>query len=359
MKKNKVIIMAVLFILVFGVITGCENLTGDNGESEVTTAQEQEYLLGTYIQMQIRAVNPEEKIEEASDLIAAVEEKMSLNLADSEINEINNAAGEQAVAVSDDTFEVIEKAVEYAELSEGRFDPTVGPLVELWDISSGGREVEEGESKVPSEAEIDDKLELIGYEKVELNSDKNEIFLTQEGMKFDVGGIAKGYAADKVTDYLEESQAKGGHISLGGAVAVFGDREDGSPWRVGIQDPLSNRGDAVARIELTDMAVDTSGNYERYFMEDGVRYHHILSTEDGYPVDAGVISATIVSESSFEADALSTVVFTSGVDEGLRLIEDISGLETMIITDEKEVYLTEGIKDKIEILNDDYQVIEK
>lgn len=358
MKKNKIIIITVLFALVFVLITGCQNLE-DNGESEVSTAQGQEYLLGTYIQMQIRAVNPEEKIEEASDLIAEIEDKMSLNLDDSELNKINNAAGKNSVAVSDETFEVIEKAVEYAELSEGRFDPTVGPLVELWDISSGGRNVEEGESKVPSEEEIEEKLALIGYEKVELDAENNEIFLTKEGMKFDVGGIAKGYAADKVISYLEESQAEGGYISLGGAVAVFGDREDGSSWRVGIQDPLSDRGDAVARLELTDIAVDTSGNYERYFIEDGVRYHHILSTEDGYPVDAGVISASILSESSFEADALSTVVFTSGVETGLSLINEIDDVETMIINDEQEVYLTEGIKDKVEILNDDYQLINK
>ncbi len=365
MKKNKVIITGLVLSLIVFLTTACYDDLLNRGQTEsseennirVTTAQGQDYLLGTFIQMKVRAVNPEEKIEQAMELIDEIEADMSLNLEDSEINKINNAAGKEAVAVSEATFEVVSSAVEYAQLSDGRFDPTVGPLVELWDISSGGREVEAGESQVPSASEINEKLELIAYDMVDLDSSTNEIYLQQEGMKLDIGGIAKGYAADVVIDYLTESQAQGGYISLGGSVAVFGEKEGDSAWQVGIQDPLSTRGSVVASVELSDLAVDTSGNYERYFMEDGVRYHHIVSTDNGYPVDAGVISATILSESSMEADALSTIVFTSGVDRGLDLIAEIDGVETMIITDEQEVYLSDGIEEEIEILNDDYQII--
>ncbi len=206
-----------------------------------------------------------------------MEEKMSMNIKGSEVNQINQAAGKSGVSVSDETYYVIKEAVEYARLTGGAFDPTVGPLVRLWGINTE-------EARIPSQEEIDETLKLVDYNKVQFDDGNNEIFLEKEGMMIDIGGIAKGYAADKAVEFLRDNGIKSAYVNMGGGVTTLGAREDGNPWRVGIQDPREPRGEVLAIVEMVDMSIDTSGDYERYFIEDGVRYHHILDTNTGTQV---------------------------------------------------------------------------
>jgi thiamine biosynthesis lipoprotein len=181
------------------------------------------------------------------------------------------------------------------------------------------------------------------------------VFLEEEGMGIDLGGIAKGYAADISVDYLMEQGVDYGIINFGGNVYAFGEKYDSESWRIGIQAPGENRGSYVGIAEIRDKAVVTSGKYERYFVQDGVRYHHILSTEDGYPVRNGLASVTVITDRSLDADALSTLLFTLGLEEGIRRAEELEDVEAVFLTEEKIVYTTGGLREEFTISEDGYK----
>ena len=208
-------------------------------------------------------------------------------------------------------------------------------------------------ARVPTEEEIEKALSLVDYRKLVLNPEDNSAKLLQEGMKLDLGAIAKGYAADEVGKLLKEEDIESAYINLGGNVLLVGGKPDGSPWKIGVQDPRLNRGNVMASIELIDKTIVTSGNYERYFEEDGVIYHHILDPDSGYPANSNVISVSIICDSSLDADALSTSIFILGLEKGLELINQLEGFEAIFITDNLGVVLTEGLKGKVTLLNND------
>ncbi|WP_027339292.1 FAD:protein FMN transferase [Halonatronum saccharophilum] len=339
--KNKIILTSILVISIF--LVGCST-------DQSITSSDTKYLMGTSVQIRAHGPKAEQLLEKSFDIISDIEYKMSMNIEGSDINRLNQAAGKEGVSVSDETYYVVKEAIEYARLTEGAFDPTVGPLVRLWGINTD-------EARVPSQEEIDETLELIGYNKVEFNDENNEIFLTKEGMKIDVGGIAKGYAADKAVEFLRDNGIKSAYVNMGGGVTTLGAREDDNPWRVGIQDPREPRGEVLAIVNLMDMSVDTSGDYERYFIEDGVRYHHILDTNTGYPSDMGIISSTIVTPKGLKADSLSTAIYNLGLEEGMRLIEEIEGVEGIIVTDDNKVYISSNLEEEVNLVKEEkYQL---
>ena len=342
MKNKKSYILALIFILSLTIIS-CSN-------NEVNSVTKTSYKMGTVVKVKVYSSKADSIIKTTFGMLDKLEEKLSAHIESSEINKINEMAGRRAVKVSNDTYDVVSKAVEYAELSQGRFDPTIGPLVQLWGIGTK-------EQKIPSEKELAKKNKLVDYQKVELYPDKNKIKLLKEGMKLDVGGIAKGYAADKVINFLQEKGVQRAFISLGGNVSVLGTKADGSAWEVGIQDPKESRGNVMASVELKNKTVVTSGNYERYFMKNGVRYHHILNPNTGRPARKEIISSTIIADKSFDADALSTVVYILGVEKGLALVNDLEGVQALLVTENNTVHTTKGIKDKINLLKDNkYQM---
>ncbi|MCK8817344.1 FAD:protein FMN transferase [Natroniella sulfidigena] len=340
--------LVVALILMFTLI-GCTAL-----EDEIDSASDTAYMMGTAIQGKVYAPQAEELLAEGFAMIDQMEQKLSEKIADSEVDQINQAAGQEAVEVSQTTFEIIEAAKEYAELSGGKFDPTIGPVVELWGINTD-------QQRVPEPEELEEKLQIVDYNKIELDHEQQTVFLEEEGMSLDVGGIAKGYAADQVIQLFAERGAKGGFISMGGGVTTLGTKPDDSLWRVGIKDPRPDDGnDIVAAVELTDLTVDTSGDYERYFIEDGVRYHHILDPKaDGYPAESDVMGATVVTEDPTEADVLATIIYLLGAEAGLELIEGMEDVETLIVTEDRKIYVTDGLEDEVTILEDNkYQLQE-
>lgn len=183
--------------------------------------------------------------------------------------------------------------------------------------------------------------------------------LRNKGQAIDLGAIAKGYAGDEVKRILTNNGIDTAFVNLGGNVVTIGTKLDGSPWRIGIQNPLDERGSHLAIIEIKDRAVVTSGNYERYFIEDGKKYHHIMNPKTGYPAEEGIISSTIVSDSSIDADALSTSLYVMGLEKGLSLIEKMENVEAVIITDDNKVYITAGLKDSFKLTNPKFDLIEK
>lgn len=295
-------------------------------------------MLGTVCTITIYDHPSEEAFSAAFDRIREIENHMSLHTDSSEIALVNANAGKEAVQVSPDTFAVIGKALEIARLSEGAFDPTIAPLVQAWDI--GGEN-----ARRPPDEEIAALLPLVDYTKVILEPETREVYLPVEGMALDLGGIAKGYAADEVKQILLDHGVDKAIVNLGGNVLTLGRKVDGSLWRIGIQDPDDGRGAYVMIVELDDTSLVTSGPYERFLELEGEIYHHILDTTTGFPVESDFTSVSIITQSSFLADALSTSVYALGYEKGMDLINSLDGVQAVFLTDDKEVVLSEKASD--------------
>ncbi len=354
-KRIKKLTLLILGALLLITLVSCDN--GGNKRIE-----ENLFALDTYITFSVSTGKGQDSragLDLAIKRIQEIEQRMSVTIDDSDISKVNNAAGKEAVKVNPDTFYVIQKAIQYGELTQGNFDISILPVVKLWDISDGS-------PRIPDEKEIEQTLPLVDYKKIILDVQEQTVFLEQEGMSIDLGGIAKGYAGDEVVRILKEHGVTNALINLGGNIAVINGKEDGSPWRIGIQNPRleddSEKRGHVAAVPTTGNSIITSGDYERYmvevFQQTGERYHHIFDASTGYPTKNGVISVTIVTESGIDADALSTALFVAGVEEGLKLANELEDIEAMIITEDKGIYLSEGLKDQISSVHSDYHIVE-
>ncbi len=308
-----------------------------------------EFVLGTVCSINLFEYGRPERYRALFARLREIEDRMSVNKTGTELDAVNEAAGRAPVPVHPDTYYVVEKALEYARVSGGAFDPTVGPLVKLWGIGTE-------DAHVPNPSEIEGALKKIDYQKVLLDSEHHTIYLTEEGMALDLGAIAKGFAADELAAMLRQWRIRRALIDLGGNILVVGEKQDGSPWRIGVQDPRSGRGEYIGIVQIKrDKTTVTSGVYERYFEQNGKRYHHILSTRDGYPVQNGLLSVTIVADRSIDADALSTTVFALGYEKGLSLLEtlDVGGI---FIFENQEVAVTRNLSSQFQLTNTAYRL---
>ena len=313
------------------------------GEDRTTRTR---FLLGTVVTLTAYQSGAEETLDRAFERIGQIEDEMSAHKPDSQIGRLN---AEGTARLTADVFFVLERALSMAALSGGAFDPTVLPLSRLWGIDG-----ETKQKKVPPADEVGKARALVDYKKVALDG-KTGTATLKKGMGVDLGGIAKGYAADEAWRIFREDGVKSAVLDLGGNVVAIGTRPDGRPWRIGVRDPRAQpEGAHYAVLALSDEAAVTSGDYQRYFEADGVRYHHIFDTSTGYPARNGVVSATIVSKDSTTADALSTAVFVLGVEKGLALVESVEGTEALVVTEDKKVYATPGIRDRVEMASTEY-----
>ncbi len=308
-------------------------------------------LLGTVITLTAYDKNGERAIDRSFGRIADIHRRMTTGEG-SEIAELNERSGAGAVALSSDTFALLVCAGEVSRSSGGAFDVTIGPLVRLWDVG--------GEAPtVPERARIEDTLSLVDYSRLELDRDNESAFLSQKGMSVDLGGIAKGYACDESVRIFLEDGVSSALLDLGGNIYGLGRKPDGSLWKVGVRNPVIGEDGVVGSIQVSDRAVVTSGINERYFIEDGVICHHILDPGDGRPADNGLLSVTIINESSVIADALSTACFVLGMEKGRALLGQYPGTEGIFITDERKILVTDGLKDSFELLNSGFSLAEQ
>lgn len=339
------------------IITGLSyifffNNSNDTSAGNESSSSESVFLMDTLVEIKIFGNNSREIVDKGTERLKEIDRKMSTTDSSSDISKINNNPGEE-IEVSEDTFLVIQKALEYAEKSEGKYDPTVGPLVNLWGIGTE-------EAQVPSEKDINSVLEKIDYNSVTLNEDKKTVKLEKEGMSLDLGGIAKGYAADEIEKLVKANYDNpSAYVNLGGNVLVVGKKADGSLWNIGIQDPRKNRGSVMASLETEDKTIVTSGNYERYFEENGEIYHHIFDPDTGRPVRNNLTSVSIVTDNSLQGDALSTTLYIMGLEKGLDFIENTEDTEALFITDDDKIIFSSGLEDKIEVLNSDFEISER
>jgi thiamine biosynthesis lipoprotein len=333
-----------VIILVAVLLTSCGRTKAENPVTKTN------FLLDTLIQITAYGDNASNAIDQAYDRINDIQKKMTASGDDSEVIDINKKAGKDFQKVSPDTFYVIKKGLYYSQSSHGRFDITIGPLVKLWGIGTD-------KARVPSRAEIKNALGHINYKNVVLNENENSVMLKEPGMAIDLGAIAKGYAADEVVRILKANGIKSAAADLGGNIYVLGKKPNGSPWKIGIQDPFEPRGNTFATVDVADKTLVTSGVYERYFIKDGKRYHHILDTSTGYPVDNGLVSVTIISDSSIDADGLSTTVFALGLKDGMKYVEKVPHIEAVFVTKDRKVYTSSGIeKYNFKIINSQFRL---
>ncbi len=344
MMSRKTIIAGVGFVFLVAMVYG---LLISETEHEYESEQ---FLMDTLVNIKVYgedAVVLEKATAEAfsemrrvAALVDRFPEKGTSSYEKSDICRINSQAGIEPVRVAEDVFSMLKAAQEYSQLSEGAFGVTVAPLLDIWGFGKATQQV-------PTVEEINEALKLADEKKVVLDENKQTVFLQEPGMRLDLGAVAKGYAVEKAAEVLQEEGIKRAMINAGGNIKVIGENRDNSSWRIGIQDPR-NPSEIIGVLDLKDEAVATSGDYIRYFEEKGIKYHHLLSLETGYPANMN-ICVTVISPEAGEADLLSTVLFLLDSEEALALAEGIENTEAFIVTSDRRIVHTSGLADKLEI----------
>jgi thiamine biosynthesis lipoprotein len=256
---------------------------------------------------------------------------------------INQNAGIAPVPAPREVLTVLSRALYFAEQTtlgnkKAAFDPTIGPLAKLWNIGTE-------DEHIPKEAEIRTALAHVDWREVEINMENQTVFLKKPGMMLDLGAVVKGYAADEAVRILEDAGVSRALLDFGGNIYALGSKSYTSNFQIGIQDPRAPRGVYKGILEVHDTSLVTSGDYERFFEIDNTRYHHILSTETGWPVSNGIRSVTIIMDSSMDADALSTSVFALGYEKGSELLSNFPDAGSIFVFDDGSVVVSDSLRE--------------
>lgn len=326
MKRCSIAVLAVVLLLLPFVMTACRS-------SSFSETSRTGFALDTVVSITlydaVEGTDGEAVLNACFSEIRRLENLLSVTIPDSDISRINAANG-ASVEVAAETAELLELSLQYARLSEGAFDITLRPVTVLWDFSADV-------PSLPDEVALTAAVATVDYRHLAVSG--NVVTLSEGAL--DLGGIAKGYIADRVRDLLLQRGVSSALIDLGGNIVVVGSKQ-GKAWRIGVKDPM-NTEELCAVVEGEEMSVVTSGVYERGFTLDGVRYHHLLSPQTGMPVQNGLASVTIVCKNSVEADALSTACFVLGETKAVSLIENLEGVEALFIRHDGTVHATEGL----------------
>lgn len=300
--------------------------------------------MGTLVEVVWRTGGEEKEadlVRSVLDRMEALADRMNLYDASSELARVNAAAGGAPVEVSEELLDVIEKSLTVSRETGGAFDATIGSVEAVW-----GDIQREGGGRLPADQALRDALDRVGHERVRVDRKAKTVFLETAGMRLDLGGIAKGYIADRAMAWLNSGGIRDALVNAGGDIRVSGGTES-PPWRVGLQDPL-DRGRLLGFFSLERGAVVTSGNYERYFEKGGERFAHILDPGTGRPVK-GLLSVTVLAGESFLADALATAVMVRGRGDGIGLLSRFPGVRGVLVDEEGTIWVEESLKDVLEM----------
>ncbi|EZH73188.1 thiamine biosynthesis protein ApbE [Aquimarina atlantica] len=289
---------------------------------DITVVEKDKTTANQYINIAV------EEIQRIEKLISSWDKNSQTSL-------INDNAGIKPVKVDAELFDLIFRAIQISKLTDGAFDISYASMDRIWKFDNSMKEM-------PSEEEIKASVARVGYSYIILDKKKSTVFLTQKGMKIGFGAIGKGYAADKAKNLLISKGVKAGIINASGDMNTWGKQPDGSEWKVAITNPL-NKNNAFALLPVVEKAVVTSGNYEKYVILDGKRYSHIIDPRTGYP-STGIVSATVFAPKAELADALATSVFVMGIETGLNRINQLKGIECIIIDDQGNIHTSDHIK---------------
>ncbi len=294
-------------------------------------------MLGSPFEMTVVAQDTVEGnyfIQKAIDEVKRIEHLISDWIPTTQISQVNQNAGITPVRVDQEVFQLIERAIKISKLTNGAFDISYASMDKIWKFDGSMKEM-------PTEEAIKNSVAKVGYQNIILNEKESTIFLKNKGMKLGLGGIGQGYIADKIKALLIVSGCKSGIVNVSGDIFAWGKQPDGKPWTVAIVNPI-NKNKVFASFPLEDSAVETSGSYEKYVTFNGKRYSHIIDPRTGYPA-AGIVSVSVFAKTTEVADALATGVFVLGVDVGLDLINQLKGIECIIVDDKGVVHTSKNI----------------
>ena len=328
-----------LLTLLVSALSGCVGAPTGQESAVVTRAQMQ---MGTLVK--ITVVARSEAVAQAAATagfteIRRLEELLSTWIPTSELSRVNASAGVMPVHVSPETLTVVQRAVQVADMTDGGFNIAIGPAVDAWRVTEGQR--------IPTESELDALRPLVDLQAVHVDVREQTIYLGKAGMRIDVGGIGKGYAADQAVDALRRAGAKAGVVALSGDIKTFGRLPGGKMFPVGIQHPRRD-GSVLAWIDLQDEAISTAGDYERFFEREGVRYHHILDPRTLQPARS-CQSVTVIAREGVWADGLDTGIFVMGPERGMELVERLPDVEAIIVDKDGRLLVSSGLKQRIRL----------
>ena len=337
MKKfNKIKCFSYVFtvILALGfVLTACEKPVVTLTTPESVNG----FKLNTYVQIDSYTSVSKNTLTEALNLCDYYENIFSRTKEDSELSKVNS---NQTTSISKEMYELVSAGLEYAALSNGAFDITIGSVSRLWDFTTES-------PKVPDSGRISEALTHVDYTRVSVsdNGDGTYSISKPDDVILDLGAVAKGYIADKIKDFLEENGVKRAIINLGGNVLCIGKKTNTDNFGIGVRKPFAANNEVLVALSVDDSSVVSSGNYERYFYaDDGTFYHHILNPATGYSYDNDLSDVTILSKDSLTGDCLSTTCFCLGLEDGMKLIESLDGIEAVFVTNEGEIHYSSGTK---------------
>ena len=329
------IALAVLAALVLPVCTGCSQK-----ETKMETSI---FAMDTVMNLTFYGDDSEASLkgvqEELVEEIYSLEDKLSTTKEESELYALNEQG---QASLSPETAELLTKALELCETTQGALDITAYPAVRAWGFTTGAYQIPEMET-------LQKLLPLVDYTKIQYDSATGQVTIP-EGMTIDLGSIAKGYAGQLAAQYLRDQGVTSALLNLGGNVQTIGSKPDGTPWSIGIQDPMGSS--PMMALSVSDQAVITSGGYERYFEQDGQTYWHIMNPATGRPARSGLLSVSVIGEQGSVCDALSTALFVMGLEKAARFWAASDDFEAIFVTDTGEIYLTEGLKNQYVLLND-------
>ena len=336
--KTKLFIFMIISSIILAACSGKSVDTSPN-EAEKTV-----YAMDTVMNLSAYGVNSDNILNKAETEILRLDSLWRRKSENSEIYKINSL---KSVSVSSDTSELIQTAIRISEKTDGLFDITIAPVMDLWGFYTK-------EFNVPIDSDLKDALSRVNYKNIAVDGKNVSV---SEDTEIDLGGIAKGFLSDRITQIYRDNGIESGIVSLGGNVQTLGRKPDGKLWRVAIQNP-DNENEFLGVLSVENVAVITSGGYQRYFEQDDITYHHIINPNDGFPADSGLKSVTVVSESGTLADGLSTSFYIMGLEKSTEYWRANDGFDIILLTDDNELYITDGLKDIFESKNQ-YNIISR
>ena len=329
MKKHSLLLSLVLSSMV--IFTGC---SATKAGADLEKAEKEVFSMDTYMTLTAYGENAQTAVDLAEERIDKINALLSTGIESSEVYLINKNNGG---VLTEDASYLLGRSLQLNEMTDGLYDITIYPLMELWGFTDKN-------FKVPSDEEINALLPLVNSKNILYDTETSELFFDKEGMKIDFGAIAKGYTSSEIMRIYEEQNVECGIVNLGGNVQTYGHKPDGSEWKIGIQNPDKEK-DFLGVLETSDKAVISSGDYERFFMEDGVRYHHILDPRTGKPADSGLRAVTIVCDDGTLADGLSTSLFIMGKEKAVEFWrQHADEFDMILFTKDEELFISEGLK---------------
>lgn len=338
MKRPR--ISAILITMLYFVIIVMAGCAAVSPASPPVVLKRTQMHMGTLVT--ITAVSPDNDVgnramRAAFDEIKRLEQLLSTWRSDSELSRVNQEAGRRPVQVSPETLELVIRSLKLGRLTQGGFNIALGPAIDAWSITERQR--------IPDDGELHRLKHLVDWTSIHINTESRTIYLPREGMRIDVGGIGKGYAADRAAERMKREGATSGVVALSGDIKTFGVLPNRHGFPVGIRHPRKE-GALIAMIYLKDEAISTAGDYERFFEREGIRYHHILDPQTLQPARA-CQSVTVIAKEGTMADGLDTGIFVLGPERGMALVERLPNVEAVIIDHEGNMTVSSGLRDRL------------